>query len=390
MKLLTLKLFSMKNESYSIKAVLRTDKKRQDGMSPIYLFINSGGETQKLSLSEYIPLQAWDREKERVNGKGYGSLNTIISKKKLDVEKFIRDNAANDIEVTKKDISNFWNKRGDKAVDFYDFYSSFCDNLFKEIKPSTQTHYLTLKKKLEAFSPKLKFKDIDYEFSVKFRNYLEETGSGRFNMIKCYKVALREAMKLKYLIDDSALYIENKSPEGKKVYLLPEEIKAIVKCDLSNYESEFIEIVRELFLFSCYTGLRYSDVMNFKKNSYTEGMIRITQVKTGNFQETPVSTNAKKIMARYIVNTKPEECLFPFVCNQTFNANLKRIAEAAKIDKNLTSHVGRHTFGTILQMNGVNGFDICRLMGHKKLDQTYMYAHSVIESLKSIIKNVAF
>lgn len=377
------------NKFISIRAVLRTDKRRNDGTCPIYIFINRNGETQKLSLSEFVPEKNWNKVMGETKGKGYTDLNAIITKRKASLQDFIRKNAAIDREVTNKEISDFWNGKNSNPNDFFKFYKNFCTDHFKNLADSTQVHYITLEKKLKAFSPKLKFKDIDYDFAVRFRDYLDETGSGTFNMIKCFKVALRRAKRLKLLQDVSALEIENKSPEGRKIYLTPEEITAIEKCDLSGYRGKIV-LAKRILLFSCYTSLRYSDVMNLKRKDYRKGILCFTHQKTKTYQEAPVNQQAKLVMFKYFGKIKYDDYIFPRITNQTLNDNLKKIARAANINKNISSHVGRHTFGSTLQMNNVNVFDICRLMGHKKLDQTFSYSHSAPEKLKDIMNKVSF
>lgn len=373
----------------SIRAVLRTDKRRNDGTCPIYIFINRNGETQKLSLSEFVPEKSWDKLQGLAKGKGYSDLNAVIIKKKSLLQDFIRKNAAIDKEVTNKEISDFWNRKNSNHNDFYRFYKGFCTEHFKNLADSTQVHYNTLEKKLISFSPKLKFKDIDYDFAVRFRDYLDETGSGTFNMIKCFKVALRRAKRLKLLLDASALEIENKSPQGRVIYLTPEEITAIENCDVSGYKGKILEAKR-ILLFSCYTSLRYSDVMNLKRKDFKKGMLCFVHQKTKTYQEAPVNLKAKLIMCRYLGKITHDDYIFPRITNQTLNYNLKKIARIANINKNISSHVGRHTFGSTLQMNNVNVFDISRLMGHKKLDQTFSYSHSAPEKLKDIMNNVNF
>ena len=373
----------------SIKAGVRTDKKRKNGLVPIYLFINRNGKTQKLSFGEFILESNWDKKSGEAKGKGYNDLNTLIAKRKIAVQDYIRKNAAMDKEVTNKEISDFWNGRNSNESDFFKFYSSFFNRHVRTLADSTQVHYVTLEKKLKYFSPTLKFKNINYSFALKFSEYLEKTGSGRFNMIKCFKCSLKHAKRLNLLIDNSALEIENKSPEGRKIYLKPNEITAIEKCDLSGYSGK-IELARRIFLFSCYTSLRYSDVMNLKKINYSGGMLRFVHQKTKNYQEAPVNFKAKLEMCRYITRLKPDDFIFPRITNQTLNRNLKKIAALAGVDKDISSHVGRHTFGATLQMNDVNVFDISRLMGHKKLDQTFAYSHSMPEKLKDIIAKVKF
>ncbi|MDV6169373.1 site-specific integrase [Flavobacterium sp. DG1-102-2] len=379
----------MKNDYYNVRADIRTDKKRKDGYYPIYLFVYCSGVTQKLSLAEYIPKNIWDKEKERVNAKGYGNVNSIILQKKNDVLNFIRKCLAEGNNVSQKDITNYWNGKADREVDFYKFYASFCQSHFKKIKPATQSHYRTLEKKLKMYSPKLKFKDINYVFTEGFKEFLEDTGSGTYNMIKFLKTTLDQAMKLKLLTDDSWRETSAKSPEGERVFLTPAEVKRIHELKLYEFDKRLSES-RDFFLFCCYSGLRYSDANNLTHDNYKEGMLCFNHQKTGNRQETPMTIEAKLIFYKYLEKAKPQEKILPDICNQTLNLDLKVLAKEAKINKNLTSHVGRHTFAVTLLGNNVNPFNITYLMGHKKLNQSFSYTHIMPENLRGVVKNVSF
>ena len=176
----------MKNDYRVIRAVLRNDKKRKDGLCPIYLFVYSGGITQKLSLGQYVPEKVWDKEKEITKAKGYGDVNTIILQKKIAVEGFIRESELNGLKVTRQEISNWWNGKTTKKADFFEFYEDYCVKHFENIKPATQVHYNTLKKKLKCFCPRLEFNSIDYAFMEAFKKYLKETGSGVYNICLLY------------------------------------------------------------------------------------------------------------------------------------------------------------------------------------------------------------
>ncbi|MFD2601758.1 site-specific integrase [Flavobacterium suzhouense] len=381
----------MKNDYYNVRADIRADKKRKDGYYPIYLFVYCSGATQKFSLAEYIPKNIWDKEKERVNAKGYGDVNSIILQKKNDVLNFIRKELADGNRLSQKDISNYWNGKADREVDFYKFYSSFCQSHFKTIVESTQSKYLTLEKKLKIYSPKLKFKDIDYAFMEGFKDFLDDTGSGTYNMIKFLKTALSKAMKLKLLSDSSWKDVTAKCPEGKKVFLTPAEVKRISELDLSGYDEQLRES-RNFFLFCCYTGLRYSDAYDLTTDNYKDAMLCFNHRKTGNRQETPMTQDAKLIFYPYLTKAKLKSVkkILPDISNQALNLDLKVLAKEARITKNLTSHVGRHTFGATLLANNVNVFYIAYLMGHKKLSQSFSYSHTTPENLKDVLRNISF
>lgn len=375
---------------YTVRAVLRTDKIRKNGTCPIYVVLQYNNVTQKFSTSEFIEEKYWDKDKEQGIGKGFGNLNAVIKKKKQNLEDFIRESKSIGRPLSKTDISNFWNGKTetDNEILFSTFYESYCKRHFQTIRKSTQIHYTTLGKKIDDFKPNLMVSEIDYSFMVEFDNYLVETKSGRYNMIKFLKTVLKEAVKLGVLKNESWKGLKNVSPNAREVYLTAAEINKIEICDLST--KKHLELTRCMFLFSCYTGMRYSDVVALKKENYKNGVITLKQVKTGVDLKVPVNLEAKKIICKYWSKRKENENIFPRIENQTVNRYLKKIGEIAELKKTLHFHVARHTFGTTLLNNNVNVFYISKMMGHKKLSQTYAYTGINVNKMKDIMGTVNF
>ncbi|KAF2336148.1 site-specific integrase [Flavobacterium daemonense] len=380
----------METNYFTVRAVLRTDKTRKDGTCPIHIVLQRNNVTQKFSSSEFIEEKYWDKNTEQGIGKGFGNLNAVIKKKKQKLEDFIRESKSLGKSLSKDEISNFWNGKSDSEDDllFSKFYESFCKRHFLTIKESTQIHYVTLGKKLKYFKPNLKLSEIDYSFMIEFDNYLIETNSGRYNMIKFLKRALKEAVKLDVLKNESWKGLQNVSPRIREEYLTVPEINQIIKCDLSL--KKHLELTRNMFLFSCYTGMRFSDVVALKKENYKNGIITLRQIKTNVDLKVPVNVNAKKIICKFYNQREDDENIFPTIENQTVNRYLKTIGEIAEIKKKLHFHLARHTFGTTLLNNNVNVFYISKMMGHKKLSQTYSYTGVDVTQMKNIMNNVNF
>ena len=103
-----------------------------------------------------------------------------------------------------------------------------------------------------------------------------------------------------------------------------------------------------------------------------------------------MNLEAKKIICKYWSKRKENENIFPRIENQTVNRYLKKIGEIAELKKTLHFHVARHTFGTTLLNNNVNVFYISKMMGHKKLSQTYAYTGINVNKMKDIMGTVNF
>ena len=145
---------------------------------------------------------------------------------------------------------------------------------------------------------------------------------------------------------------------------------------------ERIALVRDIFIFSCYTGLSFIDVVNLTPNQIAIGMDRekwifTTRQKTNTASHIPLLPPAMEIINKY--KNHPAAInkgrLLPVLSNQKMNAYLKEIADLCEINKELTFHVARHTFATTVTLtNGVPIETVSKMLGHKKLQTTQHYA----------------
>src|ERR1700689_4429336 len=144
-----------------------------------------------------------------------------------------------------------------------------------------------------------------------------------------------------------------------------------------------MQIVRDLFIFSCYTGLSYIDLIELKPQQIISGIdgvkwIRSSREKTGVAVNIPLLLPAISIVNKFSKQESAivRDTVFPKISNQEMNRSLKMIAEICSIKKYLTFHLARHTFATtVTLMNGVPIETISKLLGHTKLATTMIYAH---------------
>lgn len=146
-----------------------------------------------------------------------------------------------------------------------------------------------------------------------------------------------------------------------------------------------IEVVKDLFVFSCYTGLAYIDVMSLTSNNISIGIdgekwIFTERHKTGEKVRVPLLPVALAVLNKY--KTDPEVLnqggLLPRLSNQKLNAYLKEVADLSGINKNLTFHLARHTFATTVTLtNGVPMETVSKLLGHSSIKTTQIYAKVV-------------
>ena len=151
-------------------------------------------------------------------------------------------------------------------------------------------------------------------------------------------------------------------------------------------EMERIDMIRDLFVFCCYTGLAFVDVMNLKPEHICIGAdgelwIKTSRQKTTIAVNVPLLLQAKVIMEKYKGNVRANAkgTIFPQLSNQKMNSYLKELAERSDIYKILTFHIARHTFATtVTLLNGVPIETVSKLLGHTTMRSTQVYA-KVIE-----------
>jgi integrase len=168
--------------------------------------------------------------------------------------------------------------------------------------------------------------------------------------------------------------------EGKlPVFLSLEEVRRLEQARCGN------ETVKNAFLFSCYTGLRHSDIKRLTWDMIVDGYVEFRQKKTGKQERQPLSAGAKAVLERQKgvpPDTRwgrdiPADIIFPLPVGNTINYDLRYWAKAAKITKPITFHKARHTFATLCLTAGMDLYTVSKLLGHKTIASTQIYAQVV-------------
>lgn len=185
--------------------------------------------------------------------------------------------------------------------------------------------------------------------------------------------------------------------EVDTVFLTTEELEAIAKKDIQN---ERLSLVRDIYIFCCLTSLAYIDVKQLKRSEVTIGIdgklwIDKRRQKSKVPTKVPLLPITKQILEKYKDHPYciEKDLLLPVLSNARYNEYLKEIAAICGINKNLTSHTARHTFGTTVTLsNGVPLESVKQMMGHKKITQTEHYAKilpvKVSEDMKQLEKKL--
>lgn len=238
----------------------------------------------------------------------------------------------------------------------------------------------------------LKFSDIDPELCDGFREFLENTKSKKSdkmqlsdNSIKTYydkfRSALKQAYKDGYLSENIAEKTNAvKQAETQRNYLTLEELNTLVKTDCKSFE------IKKQALFSALTGLRRSDIQKLIWGEvHVDGsgyLIRFMQKKTGGSETLPITEQAFNLLGE---RKQPNDPVFTLIqaTNQRDNRYLTKWVLDAGISKKITFHCFRHTFATLQLSMGTDIYTVSKMLGHKDLNTTQIYAKIIDESKRT-------
>ena len=253
-----------------------------------------------------------------------------------------------------------------------------------KIKNHTQDVDLSLLKHLKTFAGKdVKASEIDADFCYRFAQYLTNKAGIKPTSAKTYlqklNAILQEATEMNCMAYNPMPKISKlipKTPSKEKDYLNVEEVKRLEKAECPHL------ITKLAFLFSCYTGLRLSDIETLKWSNIQKCnnlfMLIKTQVKTNTEVRIPLAKQALEILA--MVQDKKlsnGENIFVMYSRTTTANDLRVWAKRTGINKHITFHVSRVSFATISIEAGINIYVVSKLCGHANVKTTQIYARMI-------------
>jgi len=244
---------------------------------------------------------------------------------------------------------------------------------------------------------------IDYNFVSNYDFYLRSerkcNNNSTVKYLKNFKKVVKICLGNGWLEKDPFLNYKVKITEVIPEYLTKEELKTIAE---KHFEIERINQVKDVFLFSCYTGLAYADVEKLNRNDIIIGVdgqkwVSINRQKTKSRSKVPLLPKASEILEKY--KDHPlcliENKVLPVFSNQKMNAYLKEVGDLCGINKPFTYHTARHTFATTVTLsNGVPIETVSKMLGHKNLKTTQHYAKildmKVSEDMRALVEKLEF
>jgi site-specific recombinase XerD len=374
----------------------------KNNVAELYARITVNSKRANISLKKKIDVNNWNKAKACVKGNSQKAriINQSIEQTKANIFQ-----AYQDLKSERKLLSaqlikaRFLGTEGEKQT-IQGIIEYHNEHLAHKLHKNTFRSYKTSQRYiLEFIKSKYKTSDVylenlNYQFIIGFENFLRNYvckkslrtigNNTTIKHIKRLRKMINMAIALEWLNKDPFIKFKAKLEKREREFLTQIELEFI-----ENYESKInrLDLVKDLFLFSSYTGIAYVDIMELTNENILKGIdgnlwIETTRVKTNTAVRLPLLEVPEMIISKYKTDIRAQSIdkLFPKISNQKLNSYLKEIADACGIKKNLTFHMARHTFATTVTLtNGVPIESVSKMLGHTKLTTTQIYA-KVIES----------
>lgn len=383
------------NTKLSVLFFVKRTKTNVNGLLPIFIRITVNGERIEFSTKRFTPSDKWSVEGNRMKGTSAEAratnsyLDTLKSKVYDYQQQLIREDEEVNTENMRNKILGI-EKRSHMIVGIFQQHNDEIKALIgKDYAAATHVRYETSLKHTEDFLKwKYKVSDIDirkidHEFITSYEFYLKSVCNCCQNTtskyIKNFGKIIRICLANGWIQKNPFINYKSKMVEVERAFLSMEEIETMLN---KVFVSDRLNQVKDIFLFSCFTGLAYADVKKLSRKNIAIGVdgerwIYINRTKTDTRSNIPILPIASYLLEKYedhpqVVN---QDKLLPLLSNQKMNSYLKEIADACGINKELTFHIARHTFATTVTLsNGVPIESVSKMLGHKNLKTTQHYA----------------
>ena len=385
----------------TVKVILKSEKKKLNGLIPIYIRIISKGKVKFISLQKYVLEKDWDEDNLKVTKSDplYRQKNTYIAEKVADAEAACLELETGSKFVTPRQIKN--KVMGIELPSYKKYVAQRLKAEEDTIKIGTYRKNAAIVAKLNKYlgTKDLLFADMDVTWIKAYSHYLSTDRSNKINTIgtnlKILKKYFNEAVKEGIVTFDSSPFLNYKikSEPSERQYLTEDELIKIENLDLTPGSNLYDH--RNIFVFSTYAGgLRISDALQLKWENFDGIKINIVVKKTGEMHSIKLPEKALAIINGYIKeDAKATDFVFPVLDNSVdyssdpkllhnaisigtslCNNSLVKIAEKAKLTKKLHNHISRHSFATMALRKGIRIEYVSKLLSHNSLKTTQIYA----------------
>ena len=363
------------------KIIIKDDYIRNDGTCALFLQMFLNKARKRVSVNIAVPIADFDKKTQRVkpSSQHASDYNFIIEKMLADFYKIELNYRMNNTAISfEKLIEEYENPMS--KMDFVNFWTKEMENQKLLLKASTYRQQMTMLNKLKEYRETVYFYEITDDFFAKlkmhFKTKLKNTDNTISSFVKTFKKILHIANKRGIVTPLQYDDIHNKAFLGERTFLEPGEIVRLHKYWSSDFINDTHKAILARFLFSCFTGLRISDIQKISHDNIFDNYIVFHAEKTGKLHRIPLNKSAQSFMDKKTIFAGS-------FTGEYINRELKFIAKTVGIRKNLTFHVSRHTFATNYLLSGGRVEVLQKILGHSKITDTMIYVH-IVESVTDV------
>lgn len=387
----------MKSEkTLGIQFVGRNSKAESNTVN-LFMRVTVDGRRAEFSLKKSLSKTSWNQTKGMASGVTPKSknLNTFLEELRSLVVSKYHELMLKDELFSVEDLKDLILGKEENELSLKGLIDYHQEVMASILKPGTLKNYETSKKYIHSFlNKKLKKEDlalrsVDYKIILDFENFLRKhkptdhqrplTNNGMLKHMERFKKILNLGVKMDLLEKNPFDKYQFKFHRYERDVLNEKELMILEK---KRFKNPRMDLVRDLFVFSCYTGLSYIDVATLRQENIVlenedELWISTERNKTMLLVKVPLLPKAAAILEKYADDPRAvvKNILLPVLSNQKLNSYLKEIADVCGIEKNLSFHVARHTFATTVTLqNGVPIESVSKMLGHSKISTTQIYA----------------
>lgn len=371
---------------------LRSNHVNKDGKSMVMLRCSLNGERANFgSTGIGVDPKTWDCTKSRVKGKNTEALSTNLQLSNLeDLVTSLYYKYEKTDKLSLERIKQDYLGKTVSTETIMELFEAHNEDVKKQVgcgglsTTSYSKYELVRKRFAQMILKQYRRKDLRltevtpfviHDFELYLRTEIGQSPNTATKTLKTFKSVILFGIRNGLMTNNPFANIRFHLKGVDRGYLEDDELNRLMNKEIGNKR---LSLIRDLFVFSCFTGLAYIDLANLKgENIVTlNGVewIKGRRIKTGTLINVVLLDIPKRLILKYTDDKRRKEHLFPIISNQKMNEYLKEIAAICGIDKNLTCHIARHTFATMALSKGVPIESVSKMLGHTNIRTTQIYA----------------
>ena len=390
---------SVMKSTFRVLFYVKRNAQRKNGNAPIVARITVDGKIVQFSTKLEIAPEQWNTELGRAVGRSaeIQHVNTLLDEIRAAVNRIYHEIKRRDSVVTAEKVKNEFLGLSEDNKTLLELFARHNEDVFKLVgisksKATYQKYEVTRRHLAEFIRSRYNLSDISLKeinnlFINDFEVYLMGTAGCGANttakFMQFFKRIILIARNNGWIHADPFSNYKIRIARVDRGYLTQEEIERIMD---KKFATKRLEQVRDIFVFSCFCGLAYIDVKNLRETNIRQSFdggwwIMGKREKTGVHFNIPLLDIPKKILEKY-KGTLPDGGLLPVLSNQKMNSYLKEIGDVCGIDKEISFHLARHSFATLILSKGVSIESVSKMLGHTNIQTTQIYARVINEKIR--------